>query len=514
MATERLAMHRVKEILRQKFELKRSHREVARAVGVSVGAVASAVSRAAAFDLDWAAVDALTEEALEQRLYGPRGGARDATRPLPDAAALHLELRRTGVTLQLLHLEYLGRHPDGYRYTKFCEVYRDWLARRSPSMRQTHVGGDKMFVDYSGKRPHYVDATTGEVIEVELFVAVLGASSFAYVEATHTQTVADFCASNGRALEAFGGVPRAIVPDQLKSAVVKSDRYEPGVQRTFEELGRHYGTTILPARPRSPRDKAKVENAVLVVQRWVLARMRDETFHSLGAFNARIRELTTDLNARVMRQYGASRAALFERLDRPALGPLPDAPFECATWKQVRLNVDYHAEIDHHFYSGTFTLAHEQLWARVTPTTVELRHASGWSFLHIRSYVKGGHTTVTAHMPAAHQKHAEWTPTRILGWARSVGPMTEKLAETILAERHHPEWGYRSCLGLFRLAKRYGTTRVENACLVALEHGARSYRNVASILTHGLDRVREGNGGPPAAAPVDHENVRGSDYYH
>ena len=513
MATERLAMHRVKEILRQKLELKRSLREVARAVGVSVGAVASAVSRAAALGLDWPAVDALGEDALEQRLYGPRGGARDASRPLPDPAALHVELRRTGVTLQLLHLEYITRHPDGYRYTKFCGVYREWLACRAPSMRQTHVGGDKMFVDYSGKKPHYVDATSGEVIEVELFVAVLGASSYTFVEGTHTQTIADFCASNGRALEAFGGVPRAIVPDQLKSAVVKSDRYEPGVQRTFEELGRHYATTILPARPRSPRDKAKVEAGVLVVQRWILARLRNETFHSLGALNARLRELTADLNGRVMRHYKASRTELFERLDRPALRPLPETAFECATWKQVRLNVDYHAQLDDHFYSAAFTLAHEPLWARVTPTTVELRHGSGWSFLHLRSYVKGGHTTQAAHMPASHQKHAEWTPSRILGWAATVGPGTAKLAETILAEHHHPEWGYRSCLGLFRLAQRYGDARAEAACIRALAHGARSYRSVASILKHGLDQAPIANDGPSDAF-IEHENVRGRDYYH
>ncbi len=514
MTTERLAMHRVKEILRQKLELKRSHREAARAVGVSAGAVASAVSRAAALDLDWLAIDALTEDELERRLYGPRGGARDASRPLPDPAALHVELRRTGVTLELLHLEYITRHPKGYRYTKFCGVYREWLASRSPSMRQTHVGGDKMFVDYSGKKPHYVDAQSGEIIEVELFVAVLGASNYTFVEATHTQTVPDLCGSNARAFEALGGVPRAIVPDQLKSAVVQSDRYEPGVQRTFEELGRHYGTTILPARPRSPRDKAKVEAGVLVAQRWILARLRNETFHSLGELNARIRELTVDLNGRVMRHYKASRAELFERLDRPALGALPLHAFECATWKKVRLNVDYHAAIEDHFYSGAFTLAHQEIWARVTPTTVELRHGSGWSFLHLRSYAKGGHTTHKGHMPASHQKHAEWTPSRILAWAASVGPATAKLAETILAEHHHPEWGYRSCLGLFRLAKRDGDVRVEAACVRALTHGARSYRSVASILKHGLDRVPVTSDATPQEALVDHENVRGRDYYH
>jgi transposase len=485
-------------------------------VGVSPGTVDNVLSRATRAGLQgWASVDGLSEDELEAVLYQrAQVPVPEGQRPEPDCAWIHRELRRPGVTLDLLHHEYLEQHPNGLRYSAFCERYREFRERRRMSMRQHHVAGDKMFVDYSGKKPHYVDAQSGEIVEVELYVAVLGASNYTFVEATHTQTVPDFCASNARALEAFGGVPRAIVPDQLKSAVVQSDRYEPGVQRTFEEFGRHFATTILPARPRSPRDKAKVEAGVLVAQRWILARMRNETFHSLGELNARIRELTLGLNRRVMRHYKASRAELFERLDRPALGVLPLDAFECATWKKVRLNLDYHAVIDDHFYSGPFTLAHQHLWARVTPTTVELRHGSGWNFLHLRSYVKGGHTTHKGHMPASHQKHAEWTPSRILAWALSVGPATAKLAETILAAHPHPEWGYRSCLGLFRLAKRHGDSRAEAACARALAHGARSYRSVASILKHGLDQVPMADDAKPTCAFVDHENVRGSDYYH
>lgn len=513
MATERLAMHQVREILRQKLTLRRSHREVMAVLGVSMGVVSGVVTRAAALGLDWEAVQALDDEALEVRLYGPRISTRQA-RPLPDPVALHLELRRAGVTLQLLHLEYLERHPDGYRYTKFCGVYQEWLERRAPTMRQVHVGGDKMFVDYSGKKPHYVEPTTGELIEVELFVAVLGASSYTYAEATRTQTLADFTASNVRAFAFFGGVTNAIVPDQLKSAVTIASRYEPGVQRTFAELGRHYDTTVLPARPRSPRDKAKVEVAVQVAQRWILARMRNETFNSLGALNARIAELCADLNRRVMRHYKASRLELFERLDKPALRALPEEPFVHAEWEKARLNIDYHAKIGVHFYSAHFSLVHEEIWGRSTATTVELFHRGTRVGSHLRSHIVGVHTTDPRHMPAAHQKHAEWTPTRILGWASTVGPMTVKLAEAILAERRHPEHGYRSCLGLFRLASRYGHARVEAACARALVVGARSYKPVDSILKHGLDRAPALDVERPEGAKVDHENVRGSDYYH
>ena len=513
MATERLAMHQAREILRQKLVLKRSHRAVMAAVGVSMGTVSGVAGRAKALGLDWKAVEALDDEALEVRLYGPRITTRDL-RPVPDAAALHVELRRPGVTLQLLHIEYLERHADGYRYTKFCEVYREWVERRAPSMRQVHVAGDKMFVDYSGKKPHYVDATTGEVVEVELFVAVLGASSYTYVEATHTQTLADFTSSNARALTWFGGVPNAIVPDQLKSAVTTSSRYEAGLSRTFAEFGRHYGTTILPARPRSPRDKAKVEVAVQIAQRWILARMRNERFTSLGGLNARIAELCVELNGRVMRHYKASRLELFERFDKPALRALPEEPFVHAVWTRARLNIDYHAKVDEHFYSAPFTLVHEELWARMTATTVELFHGGERVASHLRSFAPGRHTTEVRHMPAAHQKQAEWTPTRILGWAGTVGPMTTKLAEAILAERCHPEHGYRSCLGLFRVAKRVGNERMEAACARALAVGARSYRHVESILKHGLDRAPALSVEPRETVNIAHENVRGRDYYH
>jgi transposase len=512
MATERLAMHRIKEILRQKV-LGRSHREVARALGVSVGLVSGVVTRTRALGLDAKSADALGDDELEVRLYGPRTTERDG-RPLPDPVAMHVELRRVGVTLELLHLEYLERHPEGYRYTTFCDVYRDWLRKRSPTMKQRHVGGDKMFVDYSGKRPSIVDGATGEIVEVELYVAVLGASSYTYVEATRTQQVPDFVASTTRALAFIDGVPRAIVPDQLKSAVTSACRYEPGIQRTFEELGRHYGTTILPARPASPRDKAKVEVGVQVAQRWVLARLRNETFYSLGALNARIGELSVDLNARVMKVYKASRAELFAKLDKPALAPLPQDAFECAEWKKVRLNVDYHVAFDDHYYSAPHTLIEEELWARATTATVEVFHRGARVASHTRSHAKFKHTTQTDHMPSSHRKHAEWTPSRILGWARTVGPMTERLAQAILDDRRHPEWGYRSCLGLFRLAQKYDRARVEAACARAFEAGARSYRPVAAILSKSLDRAPALEVDRSAAAVTcAHENVRGPDYY-
>jgi transposase len=505
-------MHVLREILRQKLGLGRSHRQVAAAVGVSAGKVASVYADARSLGIDAAAVEAMTDADLTARLY-PKT-APSCARPEPDCAALHLELRRRAVTLALLHVEYLAEQPQGLRYTAFCDRYREWLKRQSPVMRQTHVAGDKLFVDYSGMKARLVDPVTGEVTEVELFVAVLGASNYTYAEATRTQQVYDFVSSVARALTFIGGVPCAVVPDQLKSAVIKACRYDPTVQRATAELARYYNTTILPARPKSPRDKAKVEVGVQIAERWLLARIRNETFATLGDLNRRLFQLTELINARTMRVYNASRRELFERLDKPALGPLPAEPFQASTWKKVGLNIDYHVEFDHHFYSAPHTLLREELWVRATASSVELFHLGTRATCHVRSFARGGRTTKPEHMPSTHRAHAEWTPTRILGWADTLGPSTRAFCEAILRERRHPEWGYRSCLGLFRLAKKYGDARVEAASRRALFAGARSYRHVLTILQHNLDQQPLPTPDEPASAGVAHENVRGRDYYH
>lgn len=511
MATERLPMRHIREILRQKLVLKRSNRQVAASLDVSNGAVSGAVTRARTLDLDWEKITALGDDALEERLYGPRTKKRTG-RPLPDPAYLHVELRRPGVTLQLLHLEYLEQHPDGFRYTAFCAHYNAWLSTQRPTMRQVHRAGEKLFVDYSGNKPCIVDPATGEATEVELFVAVLGASNYTYAEATLTQKIADWIGSHTRTLEDLGGVTGAIVPDQLKSGVTRACRYEPGIQRTYEEMACHYGTTILPARPKSPRDKAKVEAGVLLAQRWILAKIRNQTFFSLAALNERIAELVRELNDRKMRVYGASRRELFLRLDKPALGPLPEARFVVSEWKTARINIDYHVEFDHHFYSVPSTLMRQEVDVRATATTVEVYLRGERIASHPRSAERGQHTTTAAHMPRAHQAHAEWSPSRILGWAATVGPETAKLAKAILEARPHPEQGYRSCLGILRLSKKYGPERVEAACGRAVAAGARSYRHVESILKHGLDRLAQTDTAAPKRPT--HENIRGRDYYH
>ena len=513
MAAERLPMRQIREILRQKWALRRSHRAVASSLRVGLGTISSVVARAEAAGLAWEQVELLSDAVLESRLYGRPDVAGQRQRPQPDCAWIHTERAKPGVTLELLHLEYLERHPDGYRYTRFCDLYRRWLQRRGLSMRQVHRAGDKLFVDYAGQKPALVDPTTGEVRTVELFVAVLGASNYTYAEASLTQQVPDWLASHQRAFAFLGGVTTAVVPDQLKSGVVVSCRYEPGLQRTYEEFAQHYGTVILPARPAKPRDKAKAEVGVQVAERWILARLRHQTFFSLAALNARIAELLAELNSRRMRRYDASRRELFERLDRPALRPLPSALFVYAEWKLVRANVDYHIALDDHYYSVPYELRQERLDARLTATTVEVFHRGQRVAAHARSHQKGRHTTDPAHMPKAHQQHLEWSPSRLIAWGRTIGPHTAALVTAILADRPHPEQGYRSCRGILRLAKRYGDARVEQACARAGAVGARSYRHVDSMLKHGLDRVPLVEAVAPFPLAPVHEHLRGRGYY-
>ncbi len=512
MANLRVPMSKLREILRLKWVQGLSNRVAGRSAGVSAGTVSQVMTRVKLLGLTWAMAEGLTDEALEIRIYGPR--IKPGTeRPEPDPVQLHNELRRPGVTLELLHVEYLAAHSDGLRYSAFCERYRSWLDRRCPpSMRQVHKAGEKLFTDYSGKRPRVVDPRTGAPREVELFVAVLGASSLMYVEATETQRVSDWLGSHVRVFAAIGGVPAMVVSDQLKSAVTRSGSYEVDLQRSYAELGRHYNVALLPARPRKPKDKAKVEAGVLMAQRWILARLRNEQHHDLASLNARIQELCRELNDRPMRRLdGRSRRELFEAVDRPALQPLPAEPFEYSEWSKAKVGIDYHVVVQKHFYSVPHALVREVLMVRRTASTVEMFHNGNRVASHCRSD-GSGFTTALEHMPPNHRAHAEWTPARLVHWASTIGPLTERLVASILESRPHPEQGYRACLGIIRLARDYGHPRLETAAGRALEVGARGYRSVESILKRGLDLV-------PIEQPVPervsrhHENVRGPEYY-
>ena len=513
MATERLAVRKTKEILRLRWSCGKSTRQTAASVGVSTGAVSQTTTRARAAGLDWAQVEALDEVALEERLYGPKTKLGQ-TRPEPDPAQMHQELKRPGVTLELLHLEYLEQHPTGLHYTAFCDRYRSWKKRLGITMRQDHKAGEKMFVDFSGKRPCVVDRATGELTPVELFVAVLGASSYTYAEATRTQQLPDWIAAHSRAMEYFGGGVEVWVPDRLKSAVSGKDRYDPTIQRTYRDQAEHYGAVVIPARRYRPKDKAKVEVGVQVVQRWILARLRNEVFFSLEALNERIAELLEDLNARPRKHLGGtSRKDLFERIERPVLKPLPPSRFEHHDWKRAKVNLDYHIEIDRHWYSVSYVLVREEVEACFTATTVEIFHLGKRIASHLRSYVPYAHTTDPSHRPPNHQAWADRDPGGLLRWARETGPNTEAMMVRILESNLHREQTWRSGRALRRVGDKYGPERTEVACGRALRFGARSYKPIERMLKQNLDLRPHPDEVEPDVEPIEHDQVRGPGYY-
>lgn len=512
MATVRLDMRKTREILNLKWSERLTHRQIARSLGVSIGVVGSTMTRAKHAGLTAEVLAELDDEQLERRLYGVKASVASRA-SLPTPQHIHNELKRPGVTLELLHIEYLEEHPNGFRYTAFCNHYRRWKERQDPRMRQVHRAGENLFVDYAGKRPHIVERETGEARDVELFVAALGASNKIFAEATETQQLEDWVGSHVRAVEFFGGAPRTLVPDQLKSAVRKSDAYEPLINRSYADMARHYGCVVMPARPAKPRDKAKAEVAVQIAERWILAKLRNETFYGLGALNRRIRQLLDELNERPMKKLGGvSRNELFERIEREELKPLPESRYELARWSKARVNIDYHIEHDKHYYSVPHQLLKEAVEVRATRQTVEVFHRGKRVASHRRGRPLSGHTTNPDHMPASHRAHMEWSPSRLISWGETIGPHTKLMIERILKERTHPEQGYRSCLGILRLAKTYGEERLEAACERALLMNARSYQPVKAILKKGLDRQPADVDEPTTAIP-SHDNVRGAEYY-
>ena len=508
----RSAMRKIREVLRLSLGDGLSRRQVGIATGLPYTTVADHLARARAAGLGWPLPAGLDDAALEAALFASAALPSPATRPLPDWAAVHHELRRKGVTLQLLWIEYKECHPDGYQYTQFTERYRRFARQLDVVMRQDHQAGEKLFVDYPGPTIPITDPTTGEVTAAQLFVAVLGASNYTYAEATPSQELPHWIGAHVAAFEFLGGAPAIVVPDNLRSAVTKTHRYEPEINRTYAEMAAHYGTAIIPARPYKPRDKAKVEAGVLLTERWILAVLRNRTFFSLAEANVAIRERVAWLNSRPFKKLPGSRASLFAELDAPALRPLPERPYEYATWKRAIVNIDYHVEVERHWYSVPYGLVREPADVRLAAATVEVFVRGRRVASHLRSSQPGRHTTDPAHMPESHRRHLEWTPGRIVRWAEQTGPATGELVALILAGRPHPEQGYRSCLGILRLGNRYGPERLEAAALRALAIRARTYRSVESILRTGLD------GQPlPDAAPAGptrrHANLRGGSYY-
>ena len=513
MANKGLSMRKVREVLRLHHVAGLSGRAIARSLKLSPVTVTRYIRRAEEAGLSWPLPGSLDDAQLERRLLPGAASMPGETRfPVPEWSTVHRELRRKGVTLALLWQEYKQTHPEGMQYSRFCQMYRAWAAKLDVVMRLEHRAGEKTFVDYAGHTVGVVERQTGELREAQIFVAVLGASSYTYAEATWTQTLPDWTASHVRAFEFYGGCSELLIPDNLRSAVSRAHRYEPDINPTYHDLARHYGVAVLPARVKKPRDKAKAEVGVQVVERWILAALRNRTFFSLVELNAAIATLLERLNNRPFRKLPGSRRTLFEQLDRPALRPLPTERYVFAEWKKARVNIDYHVEVDRHYYSVPHALVGREVDVRLTATTVECLHRNQRVASHVRSPLKGRHTTADEHMPEKHRKIGQWSPERFMRWASTIGPNTATLIETVLRSRRHPQQAFRSCLGILRLAHSYDEDRLEAAAGRAVALGAHSYRSVESILKHRLDQRPSEQ--IELALPIEHDNIRGASYYH
>lgn len=514
MPGAKLSMRKIREIMRLKFSLGMNNRDIASSCNISPGTVSETLFRLKLREIQWPLPDILTDEKLEEKLFPiPADGLED--RNVPQWEEIYRELQKKHVTLMLLWQEYHEQYPDGYGYSWFCEHYHEWRQKLDLVMRQHHIFGEKCFVDYAGTTVSIIDPHTGEVKESQIFIGVLGASNYPYVEATWSQKISDWIGSHVRMINHFGGCPKILVPDNLKSGVTKACYYEPEINRTYHEFADYYGIAVVPARKYKPKDKAKVENGVLLIERWILARLRNRTFYFLDELNSAIREICREIVDRPFQKLPGTRRSVFEQEEKKMLLPLPSTPFEIGEWKKARVNNDYHIEVDDHYYSVHYTYHREQVEARLSSSTVEIFHKGLRIASHKRSFAKGGFTTVADHMPSHHREKAEWTTDRILAWADSFGPAVKIVVEGIMANRRHPEQAFRSCFGLLNLAKKVERKRFLSACQRAAAFRAFSYKSVKSILDKGLDREPL----PENVTPIGiksaghHENVRGALYY-
>jgi transposase len=514
MPEERLSMRKIKEVLRLKLDLALSHRQIARSCSIAHSSVLRYLRRAEQAGLRWPLPGDLDDSALENLLFPPPLNVPSSQRPVPDFNSIHEDLKKhRHLTLHFVWEEYKQSYPEGYQYSRFCELYHQWAKKLDLVLRQEHRAGEKLFVDHAGPTVPIVSPDTGEVSDASIFVAVLGVSNYTFAEATFKRDLPAWIGSHVHALEYLGGCPAVIVPDNWKTGVHRACYYEPDLNPTYRDFAEHYGTVIIPARPGKARDKAKVEAGVLLVERWILAALRHRTFFSLAELNGAIRELLVTLNNRKFRKLDTTRAQLFETLDRPALNPLPAEPFVYAEWKKAKPGIDYHIEIDRHYYSVPYQLVGQEVEARISANTVEVFYKGRRLATHVRSFIPGKHTTLPEHMPKSHRKHLEWNPARIIHWAESVGSSTATLVQNIMESRPHPEHGFRSCLGILRLGKRYSEQRLEAACARAVQVKTYSYKSVKSILETGLDRQPLEPETAVEGHSVWHINVRGAAYY-
>ncbi len=513
MARGKLSVRYIKEILRLRYETKLSQREISRSVRVSVGTVNQYLTRAVQAGISWPLPAEMDQTALIKALFPDQPVTHRTGFVIPDWSSAQNELRHKGMTKQLLWEEYCQCHPyNAYSYSQYCHHYQVWLSQQRRSMRQIHKAGEKLFIDYAGPTVAVINPDTGEIRQAAIFVAVLGASNYSFAEATWGQSLSDWLESHVRAFEFFGGTTTILVPDNLKSAINKACRYEPEMNRSYSMLAEHYGVAVIPARPRKPKDKSKAEGSVLLVERWVLAKLRHETFFTLASLNARIKELLEQLNNKPFQKLPGSRRSQFEALDKPVLRPLPTNRYQYVDIKKARVGIDYHIEYDNHFYSVPHQLSGRQLEVHANSSCVQVYNLDKLITAHPRKY-HAGFTTNPVHMPENHRAHAEWTPARLLKWGATIGPNTKIMVQGFIDAKQHPEQAYRACLGLLKLNKLYGAERLEKACRLGLVEGLCNVKSIRNILKYNRDQSSTATEEDNTALNQHHENVRGSNQY-
>jgi transposase len=511
MAMSRLDMKQIHEILRLRFELKHTYRQIAASVNCGSSSVGECLQRFVASGIGWPLPDGLGEAEIESKLYPPIASC-DRDKTAPDWAYIQQELKKKSVTKMLLWLEYKQSNPDGFQYTQFCHHYKEWAKTADVVFRNHHQTGEKVFIDYAGQTIPIWDAVTGECRQAQIFLGVLGASNYIYAEATWTQSTTDWLASNKRMFAAFGGVPSIWVPDNLKSAVTKACRYDPVINAAYYAMAKHYDASVIPARAGKPRDKATAEVSVLHAERRILAKFRNRKFFSLEELNAAIAEELIAVNSEKFQKLEGSRLSLFESIERPALKPLPAIEFVLSEYKLGRVGINYHIQLDRHFYSVPYTYVQKEVMIRYTDSKIDISYKGEVIASHLRRY-GAGYTTISDHMPDKHQAHVKWTPERMIRWVGEAGPSTAKVAEHITKSRRHPAESFNTILGMIRLGDKYGKDRLEGACTRALEVNAVSYRSVKNILNSGLDKTHKAKTANEEPQPITHENIRGPEYY-
>ncbi len=508
MAQERLSVRKIREILRLK-DAGLSNRAIARACKISNSTVGEYLQRAQQAGVGWPLPEDLSEDGLYQKLFPENNTHTETARPLPDWEEVRKELKKKGNTLKLLWDEYKAKHPDGYKYTQFCEYYRRWAKTQASTGRFAHTGGEVMEVDYAGLTVTIVNPETGESHQAPVFVATLPASDYLYAEVQPSQELRHWINGHVRAVNFFGGLPKIFRPDNPKVGVKSPSYYEPDLNPTYQEMAEYYQVAVLPARVRRPRDKSLAENGVQNVERWVFAPLRKQTFFSVGEANRAIRPLLEALNDREMKHLGKSRRQLFEEIDRPALRQLPEKPYTFASWKKARVNIDYHVAFEKHFYSVPHTLIHQEVEIKATERMVEIFHKGQQVAIHPRSSSIGRFSTRPEHMPSHHRFVLELDADWLLKQAQAVGPGTTEYVQALLKARAFPEQAYRSCLGVLSLSRKFPAAQMESACQRLQEGHVFSYKDLKNELEALSRRCSDATTPAP-----DHENIRGETYYH